>query len=202
MGTDVPVKEGGKLVKKNKARKRVIFIAVMIFAVGIGIICILWMDTPGIHFLFGFMHADVRENCYLYNPKEDKFLGKTEVVIRGQENGITKKFNGEISVVSYEVKGETNIDFSTYREGAIWMMTYAGIAGTLRENEEGIESWKAKVDERMYTVYVNVKNSDDFVIEVGESEEPLYAVHAVSEQKAREVLKQIVLQGKGNVVWD
>lgn len=187
---------------KLKAKKKVIIIAIMVLIMGIGMTCVLWLRMPGIHFLFGFMHADVKENCYLYNPKEDRFLGQTEVVIKGGGNGITNKFNGKISVAGYEVKGESFQNLPMERENYIWMTTYAGVNGVMEKNEEGMEFWKSKVSERIYVVYVNVKNSDDFALWVGESKAPLYVVHAGSEEKARKVFQTVVLQGKENVVWD
>lgn len=188
--------------ERVKAKKTIIIIAVLVLIIGIGTGCALWMRTSGIHFLFGFMRADVKEKCYLYNPKEDKFLGQKEVVIKGGGNGVTKKFNGEISVDGYEIEGDSVNDSPMERNDSVCMTTYAGITGAMEKKEEGTEYWKSQVSERIYTVYVDVKNSDDFSICVGEAEEPLYVVHAASEEKAREVFQKVVLQGKENVVWD
>ena len=100
----------------------------------------LWMRTPGIHFLFCFVHADLKEKCYLYNPKEDKFLGQTEVVIKGSGNGITKVFDGEVLVAGYELEGETVDSIPMQKEDSIWNMQYACVTGSIKENSEGVES--------------------------------------------------------------
>lgn len=186
---------------KNK-KKTVILAVAVILMIGICTACMLWMRTPGIHFLFGFVHADLKEKCYLYNPKEDKFLGQTEVVIKGNGNGITKKFDGEVSVVGYELEGEPVDSILMQEENSIWNMQYVCVTGSMKENSEGVKSWTPEVNPNCYVVNVDTKNSGDFSIAIAGMEEPLYVVHAVSEEKAREVFQTVVIQGRENVVWD
>lgn len=187
---------------KLKTRKSAIIIAAVIFITGIIVFCISWIHMPGIHFLFGFMHADVREDCYLYNPKEDKFLGQTEVTVKGGGNFITGKFNGEISVAGYEINGEPTHDIPMSMEDSILTILYVGITGKMEKNDEGTEYWMSDFSERNYIMYIDQKNTDGFSVSVGKEKEHIYAVHAVSEEKAREVFKKTVLRGHENVIWD
>lgn len=189
-----------KKIIQNK-KKAVILTIAAILLIGICIGCMLWMRTPGVHFLFGFIRADLKENGYLYNPKEDKFLGQTNVVIKGNGNGITGKFNGEVSVAGYEVEGKPFADISKGKD-SIWSIYYIGISGSMKENSSDIEAWTPEFSTLRYFVDFDTKNSNDFSIAIMGIEEPLYVVHAATEEEAREVFQAVVMHGMENVVWN
>ena len=168
-----------------------ILLLVLVFIAGIVFICVLWMHTPGIHFLFGFMHADVKESCYLYNPNKEKFLGKTEVVVRGWRNGITKKFYGTISVAGYEAVGARNFDdFSAERENSKILIIYGGMEHTLKVDSSGGEYWDSEM-KYQYWAYIDTRNNNDFIIDiVDDASNNIYTICADTEEEAKDKFKK------------
>lgn len=171
-------------------------IILVFFVLGMCIACILWMYKPGIHFIPGFMHADVRENAYLYDAGKEAFLGETEVMIKGSGNNITKKFKGEISVSGYELEGGKPDSVPIDKEGSIWKVMYAGF-GKMGKDEDGTERWEAAISDISYYLQLDVRDSDNFVVSILDSNPPgssLFVISADTEEKAKEVFQSIVLK--------
>lgn len=180
-------------MKEKILKKKIVIPAVLVVIAGICIACVLWIRTPGIHFLFGLMHADVKEKCYIYDVEKDEFLGQTEVMIRGRGNGITKKFRGEMSVDGYGVEGADGDDsFPIDREGIVWRTMYVGYSLVTKKDEEGNEYAKPKRSKFFYFLYVNTRNSDEFCLAVAGGDESFHVIHAASEKEARQVFEKLL----------
>lgn len=182
-------------MKGKKFNKKIVMIsAVFIVMIGVIItICVLWMRSPGIHFLLGFMRADSKEKCYIYDSEKDEFLGQTEVTIKGRSNGITKKFRGEVSVDGYELDAAPVDESEADTENSIWETVYHG-AGKMKKDENGEDYWGAAVSSYLYHVRINTKNSDEYCIAVSGVDEGIFIIHAASEKEARVLFKKIYKQ--------
>ncbi|HBI62225.1 MAG TPA: hypothetical protein DDY31_13610 [Lachnospiraceae bacterium] len=170
-------------------------ITITVFIIGICIACVLGMFRPGIHFMPGFVHANVKDTCYVYDFDQEKFIGQTEVVIKG--NDIMKKFSGKISVVGYEVTNSPVDSIMTDKNDSIWSVSYTGIGGSMIADTEGGERWESEFDKYLYYLEVDKDNSDTYVITIVDTEtnKNLYAIHAESEEKAWGVFHSLVLKG-------
>ena len=191
-------------MKEKKFYKKIVIItSVSVVLAGIILIlCLLWMRTPGIHFLFGFMRADTREMCYIYDAEKDEFLGQTEVIIKGKGNGITKRFKGEMSVEGYKIEGEP-IDYTeSFMQGSVWKAHYTG-TGKLKRDKNGEEYWGAGISKYSYVFCINTKNSDEYcVIVLGENDEYLHIIHATSEKEAKSVYQKLILPSEVNEILE
>jgi len=168
---------------------------IVVFVIGICIACVLGMFRPGIHFMPGFVHADVKDTCYVYDFDQEKFIGQTEVVIKGFD--VMKKFNGKVSVAGYEVTTSPIDSIMTSVNDSIWSVSYTGIGGSMIADSKGEEHWESEFDKYLYYLEVDVDNSDTYVVTIAdiEANKSLYAIHAESEEKAWGVFQSLVLKG-------
>lgn len=171
-----------------KKRKYILLLTIVLI-VGVGTVSVLWIRSPGIHFFLGFMHADVKESCYLYNPDEEKFYGKADAAIQGWRNGITQRFYGTISVAGYEVPGVFD-NYSAKKEGSKVLIIYTGVEHKLKTDSSGGEYWDPEMKYQYWT-YIDTGNNNDFVIDiVDENSNNIYAICADTEEEAKDRFKK------------
>lgn len=179
-------------MKEKKIPKKIILIPiVLVLIAAVTVACDSWMRTPGIHFMLGFMRADIKDTCYIYDSDKDEFLGQTEVMIKGRGNGITKKFRGEISVDGYAIEEELPEYTPIHMIDSIWQTEYAGF-WKIKKDKNGEEYLEAAFSKYSYYLRINTKNSREYMIAVSNTEDNdcPFMIHAASEKEARKLFQK------------